>query len=103
MSNLVRYLKKYIQKDLTKKMVFLAGPRQVGKTTFALSLLKKPDLRSKAYLNWDDVKNKIQLKNGELPINQNLIIIDEIHKFKNWRNSRRININWFRTMVVFVQ
>ncbi|MFZ3228601.1 MAG: hypothetical protein WA160_00225 [Pseudobdellovibrio sp.] len=35
-----RYLKTLIQKDLKNKMVFLGGPRQVGKTTLALSKTK---------------------------------------------------------------
>ncbi len=33
-----RYLVEYIQKDLTRKMVFVGEPRQVGKTTMARSL-----------------------------------------------------------------
>jgi hypothetical protein len=33
-----RYLEAQIRKDLAKKMVFVAGPRQVGKTTLARSL-----------------------------------------------------------------
>jgi predicted AAA+ superfamily ATPase len=33
-----RYLQKYIKDDLKNKMVFIGGPRQVGKTTLALSL-----------------------------------------------------------------
>jgi hypothetical protein len=30
-----RYLSPFIKEDLSKKMVFIGGPRQVGKTTFA--------------------------------------------------------------------
>ena len=33
-----RYLEPAIQEDLKQKMVFLGGPRQVGKTTLALQL-----------------------------------------------------------------
>jgi predicted AAA+ superfamily ATPase len=35
-----RYLKLQILEDLDEKMVFLAGPRQVGKTTLSKSLFK---------------------------------------------------------------
>ena len=34
-----RYLRPPIEDDLRRKMVFLGGPRQVGKTTLALTLL----------------------------------------------------------------
>ena len=44
-----RYLTPQVRADLQRKMVFLAGPRQVGKTTLARSL---PDA-SAGYLNWD--------------------------------------------------
>ena len=36
---LKRYLEGLIAQDLEKKMVFLTGPRQVGKTTLAKGLL----------------------------------------------------------------
>ena len=35
----LRYLQEVVKTDLTEKMVFIGGPRQVGKTTFALSFL----------------------------------------------------------------
>ena len=75
-----RYLKNQILKDLTQKMVFLAGPRQVGKTTLAMSLAKKYD-----YLNWDieDSRSRILAKEFE---RSELWIFDEIHKYKFWRN-----------------
>ena len=50
----MRYLTKFIKKDLeNKKMVFISGPRQVGKTTLALSFLKPSSVKNPAYLNWD--------------------------------------------------
>lgn len=47
-----RYLTGQIEADLQEKMVFLGGPRQVGKTTLALSLLSNGTPEHKAYLNW---------------------------------------------------
>jgi predicted AAA+ superfamily ATPase len=35
-----RYIYPYILKDLKKKMVFIGGPRQVGKTTLAKAVLE---------------------------------------------------------------
>ena len=34
-----RYLETQVRKDLEKKMVFIGGARQVGKTTLALQVL----------------------------------------------------------------
>ena len=36
-----RYLEKYILDDLRDKMVFISGPRQVGKTTLAKDMGEK--------------------------------------------------------------
>ncbi len=33
-----RYLNAQVRRDLARKMVFIAGPRQVGKTTLARSI-----------------------------------------------------------------
>ncbi len=45
-----RRIEKQLFKDLEKKMVFVAGPRQSGKTTMALGLLDDID---GIYYNWD--------------------------------------------------
>jgi uncharacterized protein len=82
-----RYVKSLITKDLHEKMVFIGGPRQVGKTTFSLSLLPtSANETHPAYLNWDVPKTRPPLLEGELPANEPLIILDEIHKFARWRN-----------------
>jgi uncharacterized protein len=80
-----RYLRHAIQEFLHKRMVFVGGPRQVGKTTLCLSFLKPPTTSNPAYLNWDHIPSKRVIKNGELPTNH-VILFDEIHKYKNWRN-----------------
>ena len=81
-----RYLKKLVEEDLKSKMVFIGGPRQVGKTTFALTFLPDPNEKHPAYLNWDDVIDRKSLLRGELPSNEKCIVLDEIHKFARWRN-----------------
>jgi len=81
-----RYIKKQIKEDLKSTMVFIGGPRQVGKTTFALNFLSEPGEKHPAYLNWDDSGARSSLLKGELPANQKCIILDEIHKFARWRN-----------------
>ena len=81
-----RYSKGSIAGDLEEKMVFLGGPRQVGKTTLALSLLDPPSESHPAYLTWDDPTTRKLLREGALPAEQPLILLDEIHKFRGWRN-----------------
>ncbi len=66
-------------------MVFLGGPRQVGKTTLALNLIGA-DESNPAYLSWDVPESQRLLLKGGLPAEQPLIILDEIHKYKRWRN-----------------
>jgi predicted AAA+ superfamily ATPase len=85
---LIRNISPFLEQDLKEKMVFLGGPRQVGKTTLAQSLLSSGDLSEKnnAYLNWDNPVDKKLILNGKLPLNHPLLILDEIHKYKNWRN-----------------
>jgi len=81
-----RYLTEPIREDLREKMVFLGGPRQVGKTTLALSLLDSANESHAAYLSWDEHESQQLLLRGGLPAEQPLIILDEIHKYKRWRN-----------------
>lgn len=81
-----RYLFSAITEDLNKKMVFIGGPRQVGKTTLSLSFLSGTKAESHpGYLSWDDVNDRQAILNQELPAEQKIIILDEVHKYKNWR------------------
>ena len=75
-----RYLQPQIEADLARKMVFVAGPRQVGKTTLARSL---PDAKT-GYLNWDVAEHRERILRRELPVSK-LWIFDEIHKYRSWR------------------
>jgi hypothetical protein len=76
-----RYLLPQVRQDLGRKMVFIAGPRQVGKTTLARSL---PGASS-GYLSWDVVEHRERILKRELPISP-MWIFDEIHKYRSWRN-----------------
>ena len=85
MSTLLRYLQKDILTDLQDKMVFLGGPRQVGKTTFSKSLLVDASDSSPAYLNWDNIEDRKKILAGDWPRREKLIVLDELHKFSKWR------------------
>ncbi len=85
MSTLSRYLEPYISQDLREKMVFLGGPRQVGKTTFSQALIRQYRDNHPAYLNWDNIEDRKKILSGEWPRKEKLIVLDEIHKFVKWR------------------
>ncbi|MBM4159990.1 MAG: ATP-binding protein [Ignavibacteria bacterium] len=91
----MRYLAPEIECLLAseRKMCFIAGPRQVGKTTFANYLLAQKENRS-AYFNWDiESDRKLILRSpedfwlrGESPGGKPLRLgLDEIHKFPRWK------------------
>lgn len=72
------------------KMAFITGPRQVGKTTLAMQIGKK--LGDSSYWNWDDFETKKIWSTKpkslvETSRENSLIIFDEIHKDKRWRNT----------------
>ena len=75
-----------MRSDMTKRMVFLGGPRQLEETTLAQSLLKNYSDGHPAYLNWDLERHRRKIKNHEWPASEKFIIFDEIYKYKNWRN-----------------
>lgn len=58
-----RYLNAQVRRDLARKMVFIAGPRQVEKTTLARSL---PGA-SEGYLSWDVVEHRERILKREPP------------------------------------
>lgn len=74
-----RYLTTQVYQDLTRKMVFLGGPRQVGKTTLAQKI------PGAGYLNWDIAEHREKILKRELPPVR-VVIFDEIHKYRSWRN-----------------
>ena len=80
-----RYLTKAIVKDLKKKMVFLGGPRQVGKTTCS-NYTAKSHFPSFTYFNWDNRDHRKDILNSRWPTDSRLIILDEIHKYTRWKS-----------------
>jgi hypothetical protein len=81
-------LKKYLVEN--RQMIFIAGPRQVGKTT----LCKK---FSTNYINWDNQNHRQIILEGPdaiaetfglnvLKENQRVIVFDKIHKYSKWKN-----------------
>lgn len=81
-----RYIAQFVAEDLKEKMVFVGGPRQVGKTTLAFRLLGDGKEDHPDYFNWDFREDRLKIKNGEIPFGDRLIVLDEVHKYRHWRN-----------------
>lgn len=81
-----RYTSDQVLRDLKRKMVFVAGPRQCGKTTFAKQLLKAEHGDLKRYLTWDDAADRELMLQGKWPEDSGLLVLDEVHKYLRWRN-----------------
>jgi predicted AAA+ superfamily ATPase len=79
--NITRYIHSSVKNDLKRKMVFIGGPRQVGKTTFAKSFLNHRN----QYLSWDDLEDRDVLKKHKIDTNLKVVCLDEIHKYARWR------------------
>lgn len=79
-----RYLFEQIIEDLKKKMVFITGPRQVGKTYLAREVMKT--FSRPQYLNYDNIDDQRIIKSMTWTLNADLLIFDEIHKMKGWKN-----------------
>lgn len=74
----------YIIKDLNKKMVLIAGPRQVGKTFVAKQIAK--EFKHSVYLNYDNSLDKKIILDQAWLENTELLILDELHKMPEWKN-----------------
>jgi predicted AAA+ superfamily ATPase len=79
----MRYLVPHILKDLQKKMVFLGGPRQCGKTTMAHNMLAQCRGR---YFNWDSDEDRNDILKKRWSNADEMLVFDELHKFPRWKN-----------------
>lgn len=93
-STLQRYLTEPIKSLALKrhKIVFISGPRQVGKTSLSKRLLNERN--NGAYWNWDSLDFKRLWAKSPASIlgslNRSptpLVILDEIHKSKRWKGA----------------
>jgi uncharacterized protein len=84
----MRYITKFIEEDLSQKMVFIGGPRQCGKTTVAKNVVMTwgSNPAANAYFNWDSDIDRKKLLRRQWPPNAPLIALDEIHKYARWKN-----------------
>jgi predicted AAA+ superfamily ATPase len=83
----MRYVANTVSEALAdRKMAFIAGPRQVGKTTFARSLLQDPAI---SYFTWDLETHRRRILHAPAafwtPDSEARIVLDEIHKYPRWK------------------
>lgn len=76
-----RHLHDTLISDLRKKFVFLAGPRQVGKTTLAKNMMKQ--LGGRYFLYDDDEDRRLILTKQYA--HEKWVCLDEFHKFSRWK------------------
>ncbi len=79
--NIARTIRDSIKQDLGKKMVFIGGPRQVGKTTLARTFITEEN----QYFNWDDLQDRESIKKHEINPDLKVVVLDEVHKYARWR------------------
>ncbi|MCD4778274.1 MAG: ATP-binding protein [Desulfobacterales bacterium] len=80
----MRYITPFILEDLRKKMVFVGGPRQVGKTTLAKAVLSAA-FPAGRYLNWDFDEDRQDILQKRWSADNTLLVFDELHKFPRWK------------------
>ncbi|MEW6077594.1 MAG: AAA family ATPase [Thermodesulfobacteriota bacterium] len=84
--HVARYIEQPVLDDLKRKMVFIGGPRQTGKTTLARHICESmngdPATR---YLNWDAAEDRENIMKEAFPAGAGPLVLDEIHKYSRWR------------------
>lgn len=75
----------FIIEDLKDKMVFVGGPRQVGKTTLCRNFIAT-HFSSHAYFNWDNRADRKAIMAFSWPGDAEILIFDEIHKYRQWKS-----------------
>lgn len=79
-----RYCENMIVNDLKTKMVFVGGPRQVGKTTLVRTIADSAYTTSE-YYNWDYENDRTIIRKQHWSVDNELIIFDELHKQPRWK------------------
>lgn len=79
-----RSQKALILQDLQKKMVFIVGPRQVGKTWLAKDIAA--GYRNPLYLNFDAPDDADLIRHRAWLADVDLLVFDELHKMRDWKN-----------------
>jgi len=108
MENRPLYMDAWRELSSDKNLIFLSGPRQSGKTT--LAELISHSFNNRLYFNWDIPEHRMRLfenpaffaelerKDATIP----LIVLDEIHKYKEWKNYLKGTYDRFHDEFMFL-
>ncbi len=97
---LKRYLHDLIVEDLAQKMVFLAGPRQVGKTTLAKDIMNESP--AGLYYLWDNRNDRRELLKAQWPAEPTTVVLDELHKYRKWKQWIKGEFDKYRDHLHFI-
>ena len=108
MENRKPYLRIWQELASEKSMIFLVGPRQVGKTTLAQIISRS--FTNSLYFNCDIPQDRANLIENPTffegmrrkDTSKPLIIFDEIHKYKDWKNYLKGVYDQFRGQYHFL-
>ena len=86
------YIRIWEDLSFDKSMIFLVGPRQAGKTTLAQII--SGSFTNNLYFNWDIAEHRTNfIQNPTFfetverqDLSTPLIVLDEIHKYRDWKN-----------------
>lgn len=104
-----RILYAHIKDD--RQMIFLAGPRQVGKTTTSKEAQAMTD--HYVYLNWDFEDDQRLIMRGPQAIvdehqldhpekRKAILTLDELHKYRKWRNYLKGFYDKYNDLIHFI-
>lgn len=97
-------------------MSFIVGPRQVGKTTLAKQWIRDQGFDQKHYLNFDQLTTRRSFTSENIIFDQlkmdhiartnqkkkSVLVLDEIHKMRNWKRSLKGVYDVFRDDFFFI-
>ncbi len=108
MNHRTPYIKTWEELSSEKSMIFLAGPRQAGKTT--LCELISRSYTNYLYFNWDIAEHRTRFLGdnnfftdvGRKDTTTPLVVFDEIHKYKDWKNYLKGSYDQFHDQFRFL-
>lgn len=96
MHNLKRVYESVVEEHLDqhRQMLFLVGPRQVGKTTTSLEVSRP--YKKHFYFNWDAQEDRLKIVEGPESVakamrldtiqdSMPVVVFDELHKYGKWK------------------